>query len=131
MSEILKAIKSELPNGVISEAIFEGANIVIYTTDKEFFRNSDEKIRDVVKTVKKRIELRADTSLLAPQDETEKTIRELVPTEAGIESIIFDVQRSTAIVEAKRPGIVIGKQGSIPGRFASTIAVLLCTSKII
>ncbi|MEK6915419.1 MAG: beta-CASP ribonuclease aCPSF1 [Nanoarchaeota archaeon] len=113
MSEILKAIKSELPNGVVSEAIFEGANIVLYTTDKEFFRNSDEKIRDVVKQVKKRIELRADTSLLAPQEETEKTIRELVPSEANIESVIFDVQRSIAIVEAKRPGIVIGKQGSI------------------
>jgi KH/beta-lactamase-domain protein len=113
MSEILKAIKSELPSGVVSEAIFEGANIVLYTADKEFFKNSDEKIRDVVKTVKKRIELRADTSLLAPQDETEKTIRALVPEDAGIESVIFDVQRSTAIVEAKRPGIVIGKQGSI------------------
>lgn len=113
MSEILKAIKSELPNGVVSEAIFEGANIVLYTTDKAFFRDSDEKIRDVVKKVKKRIELRADTSLLAPQEDTEKTIRELVPVEAGIESIIFDVQRSTAIVEAKRPGIAIGKQGTI------------------
>ncbi len=113
MSEILKAIKSELPDGVISEAIFEGANIVIYTADKEFFRDSDEKIREVVKKVKKRIELRADNNLLAPQDETEKTIRALVPEDAQIESVIFDVQRSTAIVEAKRPGIVIGKQGSI------------------
>ena len=129
MSEILKAIKSELPNGVISEAIFEGANIVIYTTDKEFFRNSDEKIRDVVKTVKKRIELRADTSLLAPQDETEKTIRELVPTEAGIESIIFDVQRSTAIVEAKRPGIVIGKQGSILKEIRNSTMWLIQTQR--
>ncbi|MBM3231881.1 beta-CASP ribonuclease aCPSF1 [Candidatus Pacearchaeota archaeon] len=113
MSEILKAIKEELPKGVVSEAIFEGANIVLYTTDKEFFRNSDDKIRDVVKKVKKRIELRADSSMLAPQEETEKTIRELVPTEAEIESIIFDIPRSTAIVEAKRPGIVIGKSGSI------------------
>ncbi len=113
MSEILKAIKSELPSGVVSEAIFEGANIVLYTVDKEFFRNSDDKIRDVVKKVKKRIELRADSSMLAPQEETEKTIRELVPAEAEIESIIFDIPRSTVIVEAKRPGIVIGKNGSI------------------
>ncbi len=113
MSEILKAIKEELPKGVVSEAIFEGANIVLYTTDKEFFRNSDEKIRDVVKIVKKRIELRADPSMLAPQGDTEKTIRELVPSEAEIESIIFDVQRSIVIVEAKKPGVVIGKNGLI------------------
>ena len=113
MSEILKAIKSELPAGVVSESVFEGANIVLYTTKKEFFRDSDEKIRDIVKKVKKRIELRADPSLLAPQDETEKTIRALVPEEAGIESVIFDTQRSIAIVEAKRPGMAIGKQGTI------------------
>jgi len=113
MSEILKAIKSELPSGAISEAIFEGANIVLYIVDKEFFKNSDEKVREIVQKVKKRIELRADNSILAPQDETEKTIRALVPTEAEIESIIFDVQRSIVVIEAKRPGLVIGKQGSI------------------
>ena len=113
MSEILKAIKSELPGSIISEAIFEGANIVIYTADKDFFKNSDEKIREIVSKIKKRIELRADTSILAPQDDTEKTIRALVPSEAELETIIFDVQRSTVIIEAKKPGLVIGKQGSI------------------
>ena len=54
MSEILKAIKSELPSGAISEAIFEGANIVLYIVDKEFFKNSDEKVREIVQKVKKR-----------------------------------------------------------------------------
>lgn len=113
MSEILKTIKSELPSGVVSEAIFEGANIVLYISDKEFFKNSDEKVREIVQKVKKRIELRADNSILAPEEVTEKTIRELIPKEAEIESIIFDVQRSIVVIEAKRPGLVIGKQGSI------------------
>ncbi len=113
MSEILKTIKSELPSGVVSEAIFEGANIVLYISDKEFFKKSDEKIREIVQKVKKRIELRADSSILAPEDVTEKTIRELIPAEAEIESIIFDVQRSIVVIEAKRPGLAIGKQGSI------------------
>ena len=113
MSEILKTIKSELPNGVVSEAIFEGANIVLYISDKEFFKKSDEKVREIVQKVKKRIELRADSSILAPEDVTEKTIRELVPAEAEIESIIFDFPRSIVVIEAKRTGIVIGKQGSI------------------
>ncbi|MGV8142855.1 MAG: beta-CASP ribonuclease aCPSF1 [Candidatus Pacearchaeota archaeon] len=113
MSEILKTIKSELPSGVVSEAIFEGANIVLYTTDKDFFKNSDEKVREVVSKIKKRIEIRADNSILAPEDDTEKTIRALVPVESEIESIIFDVPRSTVIIEAKKPGLVIGKNGSI------------------
>lgn len=112
MTDILDNIKGELPK-VISDAIFEAANIVLYTDDKEFFKKGEEKIKEVVNRIKKRIELRADQKILASQEETEKTIRALVSEEAGIENIIFDTQRSTVIVEAKKPGLVIGKQGSI------------------
>jgi uncharacterized protein len=113
MSDILKEIKGKLPNGVVNEALFEAANIVIYTEDKEFFKNGETKIKEVVSDIKKRIELRADKSILASEEETSKTIRELVPDEAEIDEIIFDIQRSVAIIRAKKPGMVIGKQGSI------------------
>jgi uncharacterized protein len=112
MADILKTIRDELPS-VITEANFEGANIVLYTEDKEFFKNGEEKIKEVVSKIKKRIELRADKKILATEDETEKTIRALVQEDAEIVNIIFDVQRSTVVIEAKRPGLVIGKQGSI------------------
>jgi uncharacterized protein len=112
MADILKNITNELPK-VISDAIFEGANIVLYTNDKEFFRTGEEKVKEIVNKIKKRIELRADKSILAPEEETDKTIRGIVPEDAEIEHIIFDVQRSVVIIEAKRPGLVIGKQGSI------------------
>ena len=112
MADILKSIKEELPSS-ISDAIFEGANIVLYTEDKEFFKTGEQKIKDVVSKIKKRIELRADKKILAPEIETEKTIREIVPEESEIDNIIFDVQRSKVIIEAKKPGMVIGKQGSI------------------
>jgi len=113
MSDILKSIEEELPKGVISESIVEGANIVIYTSDKDFFKNGEGKIKEVVDIVKKRIELRADKKLLASEEDTEKTIKALVEQEAGITNMIFDVQRSTVIIEAKKPGMVIGKGGSI------------------
>ncbi len=113
MSEILKQIKSELPESVVNEAIYEGANIVLYTKDKEFFKEGEDKIREVVSKIKKRIELRAESSILASEDETDKTIRALVPVEAELTNIIFDVQRSVVVIEAKKPGLVIGKQGSI------------------
>src|SRR3990167_2058864 len=112
MADILKSIKDELPK-VVSDANFEGANIVLYTSDKEFFRTGESKVKEVVDKIKKRIELRAENKILASEDETEKTIRAIVPEEAGIENIIFDVQRSTVVIEAKKPGMVIGKQGSI------------------
>jgi KH/beta-lactamase-domain protein len=112
MTDILKSIKEELPKAITS-AEFEGANIVLYTDDKDFFKTGDEKIRSVVDKVKKRIELRADGTILASEADTEKTIRALVPEEAEITAIIFDPQRSSLVIEAKKPGLVIGKQGSI------------------
>src|SRR3989344_5944264 len=112
MADILKNIKEELPK-VISDATFEGANIVLYTEDKEFFKTGESKIKEVVDKIKKRVELRADKSILAPEEETDKTIRAIVPAEAEITNIIFDVQRSVVVIEAKKPGIVIGKQGSV------------------
>ncbi|HLF53631.1 MAG TPA: beta-CASP ribonuclease aCPSF1 [Candidatus Nanoarchaeia archaeon] len=112
MVDILKSIIENLPK-VISEATFEGANIVLYTDDKEFFKTGESKIKEMVDKVKKRIELRADKSILATEDETEKTIKGIVPEEAEITSIIFDAQRSVVIVDAKKPGLVIGKQGSV------------------
>ena len=112
MADILKNIKDELPK-VIHDADFEGANIVLYTDDKEFFKTGESKVKQVVDKIKKRIELRAEQSILLSEEETEKTIRALVTEEAAITNIIFDVQRSSVIIEAKKPGLVIGKQGSI------------------
>ncbi|HIG51888.1 beta-CASP ribonuclease aCPSF1 [Candidatus Parvarchaeota archaeon] len=110
--DILKNITNELP-GLVSDAIFEGANIILYTKDKDFFKNVGTRIKEVVNKIKKRIELRADQSILVSEEETEKTIRELVPEEAKIEKIIFDKQRSTVMIEARKPGLVIGRQGTI------------------
>ncbi|MDD5012583.1 MAG: beta-CASP ribonuclease aCPSF1 [Candidatus Nanoarchaeia archaeon] len=110
--DILKQITDQLHES-ITDASFEGANIVLYTDNAKFFREGESKIKGIVDQVKKRIELRADEKILLTQEATDKEIRKIVPEEAEITNIIFDVQRSIVVVEAKRPGMVIGKQGSI------------------
>ncbi len=112
MTDILKSITSELPK-VISDAGFEGANIVLYTDDREFFRKGEAQIKEIVNKIKKRIELRADEKVLMKQEDTEKAIKSIVPKDADVSNIIFDAQRSIVVIEAKKPGMVIGKQGSI------------------
>ncbi|MDA3836334.1 MAG: beta-CASP ribonuclease aCPSF1 [Nanoarchaeota archaeon] len=112
MLEILENITGRLP-GLIQEANFEGANIVLYTKNEQFFKNDNGKIREIVNDLKKRIELRADTKLLKDKDEVEAKIREIVPADAEITEFFFDFHRSIITIEAKRPGMVIGKQGSI------------------
>lgn len=113
MVDILKQITSQLTGGRIKEANFEGANIVLYTEDKEFFRNDEGKVREIVNQIKKRIELRSDQKILLSQENAEKEIREIVPEDAEVTKIIFDYHRSIVVIEAKKPGLVIGKGGSI------------------
>ncbi|MEK6872970.1 MAG: beta-CASP ribonuclease aCPSF1 [Nanoarchaeota archaeon] len=112
MSDILKDIQKELPK-VISSANFEAANIVLYTDNAEFFKDNKGKIKELVNKFKKRIELRADHKLLKEQEEVEKVIRETVPQEAELKKILFDPQRGIVVIEAQRPGLVIGKSGLI------------------
>jgi hypothetical protein len=110
--DILKQITEQLHESV-TDASFEGANIVLYTDNAKFFKEGETKIKEIVDQIKKRVELRADQKILMEQEKTEQEIRKIVPQEAEITELIFDVQRSIVIIEAKKPGMVIGKQGSI------------------
>ena len=113
MGDILKTILSNLPEKVIDNANFEGANIVVYTSDKTFFNEGEQQIRDVVNKIKKRVELRASESILMDKEATEKLIRETVPAEAEIQNILFDDERGIVVLEVKRPGVAIGRGGEI------------------
>jgi KH/beta-lactamase-domain protein len=113
MGDILKTILSNLPEKVIDNANFEGANIVVYTSDKKFFNEGEQQIREVVNKIKKRVELRASESILMDKESTEKIIRETVPQEAEIQSILFDEERGIVVLEVKRPGVAIGRGGEL------------------
>ncbi len=110
--DILKNITEQLKEK-ITEANFEGANIVLYTKDEEFFKTGESKIKAIVDQIKKRIELRVDPKSLMDQEKTEQEIKKIVPQDAEITNILFDFHRSIVVIEAKKPGLVIGKQGSI------------------
>ena len=113
MADITKEILKNLPENKISDINFEGANIVLYTKDKDFFLNNNGMIKRIVDNIKKRVELRPDPGITMDMEEAEKIIRSLIPEEAGIDQVIFDSQRSRVIIEADKPGLAIGKQGSL------------------
>jgi len=113
MADIIKEIMKHIPESKISEANFEAANIVLYTKDKEFFLNNNGIIKQIVDSIKKRVELRPDPSITLDQDKAEAEIRKIIPKEAGVDQVIFDPQRSRVIIEAEKPGLAIGKQGSL------------------
>ncbi len=112
MVNILDEVLKHLPEDAnISEALFEGANIVLYTKNKDFLFNTNGVIKSIVDDIKKRVELRPDPSICMELEKAKKVIEEIIPKEAAISEIIFDAQRSRVIIEAEKPGIAIGKQG--------------------
>ncbi|MFP4403059.1 MAG: beta-CASP ribonuclease aCPSF1 [Candidatus Woesearchaeota archaeon] len=110
---IIKEILKQVPDGKISDAGFEGANIVLYTKDKEFLFNNDGIIKKIVNNIKKRVELRPDPSVTLDIEKAENEIKKIIPEDAGIAQILFDSQRSIVIIETEKPGVAIGKQGSL------------------
>ncbi len=110
--DILKEVTNQL-GSVITDASFEGANIVLYTDNENFFKNGISDIKKVVNNLKKRIDLRAEETILMSEEKARKEIEGLIPKDAGIEAIFFDSSRGVVIIEAKRPGLVIGREGSI------------------
>src|SRR3989338_70000 len=113
MVEIIKEILKFVPANKVSDAAFEGANIVLYTKDKEFFLDDKGLIRQIVQEFKKRVELRMDPTVTLSPEKAEKEIKKILPEESGVGQILFDAQRSIVIIEAEKPGLAIGKQGSL------------------
>jgi hypothetical protein len=113
MSEIIKEIMQNFSEEQISAVNFEGANIVLYTKEKDFFLDNNGVIKKIVDDIKKRVELRPDPAITMDVEKAEKEIKKIIPEEAGIDDIIFDPQRSRVIIETEKPGLAIGKQGSI------------------
>lgn len=111
---ILEEVLKQIPDkSKISDSGFEGANIILYTKDKDFLFSSSETIKKIVDNIKKRVELRPDPAITMDMEEAKKEIEKILSKEAGITNIIFDSQRSIVIIEAEKPGLVIGKGGEL------------------
>jgi len=114
MGSIIDEILKHLPDSKkVSDTAYEGANIILYTKDKDFFLDDKGVVRDAVNAVKKRIELRPDPAITMDVEEAEKIIKKTLPKEAELANITFDPQRSRVIIEAEKPGLAIGKQGEL------------------
>jgi KH/beta-lactamase-domain protein len=108
----LKDMQEKLPaDANISEVKFEGSEIVMYTKNKDFFRNSETSVREMVKEMKKRVEVRPDISICSDPETTKKAISEIVPEGAGIVEIYFEPELGKVVIEAQKPGLIIGKGG--------------------
>ena len=95
--DIIKEILNKLPAEKISDACFEGSNIVLYTKDKDFFLNNNGIIKDIVNEIKKRIELRPDPSITMEVEKAKELIKQekiriaVVAVPASVAQKVVDV----------------------------------------
>ncbi len=109
--EILEKVKSLLPKETVSRVELEGSEIIVYTKNRDFFRDHETAVKEVVSQIKKRIEVRPEKGLVLDEDATKEIIRKLVPEDAKIDDIYFEPERSIVIIAAQKPGLVIGRGG--------------------
>lgn len=112
LEEIKKTIVERLPERVqVAKVEFEGPEVVIYTKNPEIITENSDLIRNLAKDLRKRIIIRSDKSVLLDPEKTIDKIHEIVPKEAKITNISFDEVTCEVLIEAKKPGLVIGKYG--------------------
>ncbi len=89
-----------------------GLAIAIYVKDINAVYESKDYIKNIASSIRKKILVRTDPSQLMPIEKAREKIKEIVGEEAGITNIWFKPSVSEVVIEALKPGVVIGKEGS-------------------
>ncbi|QZA87707.1 beta-CASP ribonuclease aCPSF1 [Salinarchaeum sp. IM2453] len=113
LEDIKAEIESELPPRIsVSEVSFEGPELVVYTHDPKEFADQGDLIRQLASKLRKRITVRPDPSVLLPPAEARKRVQDVIPDEAGVTDLDFHADTGEVVIEAEKPGMVIGRHGA-------------------
>ncbi len=112
--EITHYILEHVPREAeVTRIEYEGPMLSIYTKKPEVLIDQSSVISEIVGVIRKRIVVRPDPSVRLPEVEAEKITRELIAPEAEITDINFDPSLGEIIIETKKPGLVIGRNGAV------------------
>ena len=112
--EISHYILEHVPKEVeVTRIEYEGSTLAVYTKKPELLVEQSSLIADIVNVIRKRIVVRSDPSVRLPEKEAERIAKSIIPAEAEVTDINFDPSLGEIIIEAKKPGLVIGKNGAV------------------
>lgn len=113
LQNIKQVVNETIPVGTLVTNIeFEGPDVVIYSRNPGTLIDDSNLIKNIAKTLRKRIVIRPDPSILTDEETATEGIKSVVPEEAQITNISFDHTSYEVIIEARKPGLVIGKSGA-------------------
>ncbi|HOT07572.1 MAG: Beta-Casp domain protein [Methanosaeta sp. PtaB.Bin039] len=111
--ELKRKVQSKLPPEInVTGLEFEGPELVIYTDDPKRLADDAEIIRSLAKDLRKRVVVRPDLKVLMDPEGAIKRIQEVVPKEAVLTDYYFDGETGEVVIEAEKPGLVIGRHGA-------------------
>ncbi|HJJ63812.1 MAG TPA: beta-CASP ribonuclease aCPSF1, partial [Methanocorpusculum sp.] len=109
--ELKETINKKVPRGVeVTDVEFEGPEMVIYTDKPEKFAAEQDLIKTLARDLRKRIVVRPN--ILGDTEVAYDMVKKVVPEGAGITDIFFDTDTGEMLIEAEKPGVVIGKNGA-------------------
>jgi len=112
--EISQTILEHVPKEAeVTRIEFEGPTLAVYTKKPEILIEQSHVVAEIVNLIRKRIVVRSDPSVRLPEKEAERLIQDIVSKEAEITGVNFDPSLGEVVVEAKKPGLVIGKNGTV------------------
>jgi KH/beta-lactamase-domain protein len=112
--EISQTILEHIPKEAeVTRIEFEGPALAVYTKRPEILFEQSSIIANIVGLIRKRIVVRSDPAVRLAEKETIKIVEKVVPAEAEITSTNFDPSLGEVIIDAKKPGLVIGKDGEV------------------
>ncbi|MEM1537600.1 MAG: beta-CASP ribonuclease aCPSF1 [Candidatus Nezhaarchaeales archaeon] len=97
----------------VSKIEFEGPEIAIYVQNSSVITDNGDLVRSIARLIRKRIVLKSDPEIRKPEDEAKKIISQLIPRDAGLINVVFDKALGEVIIEVKKPGLVVGKDGAL------------------
>ncbi|GAB3688653.1 beta-CASP ribonuclease aCPSF1 [Salinarchaeum chitinilyticum] len=113
LDELKAEIVSELPSSVtVSEVTYEGPELVVYTRDPKEFAQQGDLVRQLASKLRKRITVRPDPDVLLRPEEAEEKVMDVIPEDAGVTDLDFHADTGEVVIEAEKPGMVIGRHGS-------------------
>ncbi|MFW6153029.1 MAG: beta-CASP ribonuclease aCPSF1 [Halobacteriota archaeon] len=112
LEDIKSTIAAETPAGIsVTDVTYEGPELVVYTNNPREFASQGDLISKLASKLRKRLTIRPAPEALMPETEARERILEVVPDDAGVTDLDFHEEIGEVLIEAEKPGLVIGRHG--------------------
>jgi hypothetical protein len=113
LDDLRAEIEQEIPSDIsVSDVKYEGPELVVYTRHPKRFARNGDLIRNLASKLRKRITVRPDPEVLTEPRQAREQVLSVIPDEAGVTDLDFHEDTGEVVIEAEKPGMVIGRHGS-------------------